>query len=71
MILNALRLMVEAMEALGWEWLRFCSRTRKIVSMATSVLPCRKGSSAEVKEETNLLTAPVGAIFRRDVSHSV
>jgi len=50
MILNALTLMVEAMEAPGWEGVfRFCSRTRKIVNMATSVLPYRKGSSAGVK----------------------
>jgi len=44
MTLNALRLIVEAIEVPGWEGVvRFCSRTRKIANMATSVLPCRKG----------------------------
>ena len=52
MILNALRLIVEAIEALGWEGeVLFCPRTRRMVNMATSVLPCRKGNSAEVKED--------------------
>lgn len=47
MILNALRLMVEAIEAFRLEDRdRFCSRTRKTVNMATSVLPCRKPDSA-------------------------
>ena len=47
MILNALRLMVEGIKAPEREErVLFCSRTRKIVNMATSVLPCRKGNLA-------------------------
>jgi hypothetical protein len=55
MILNALRLIVEAIEAFGLEErVRFCSRTRNTVSMATSVFPCRKDNSAGEKEEDQL-----------------
>ena len=50
MILNALRLIVDAIEAFRSEdEVRFCSRTRKIVSMATSVLPCKEVGSAQTK----------------------
>ena len=50
MILNALRLIVEAIEAFRSEGVvRFWSRTRKIVSMATSVLPCKEVGSAQTK----------------------
>jgi len=61
MILNALRLMVEAIEAPRWEGVRFCSRTRKIVSIATSVLPWRKGNSVEVREENELAHGTSGS----------
>ena len=62
MILNALRLMVEAIEAPGREgWDRFCSRTRKIVNMATSVLPYVKSNSAAVKEENQLAYGTSGS----------
>jgi len=51
MILNALRLMVEAIEAFGLEeGVRFWSRTRKRASMATSVLPFRKDNLTGAKE---------------------
>jgi hypothetical protein len=48
MTLNALRSMVEPIEAAGLEEGVLCwSRTRRIDSMATSVLPCREDNSAE------------------------
>ena len=50
MILNALRLIVEAIEAFRSEGgVRFWSRTRKIVSIATSVLPCKAVGSVPDK----------------------
>jgi len=53
MILNALRLMVEAIEAFGpEEGVRFWSRTRKRASMATSVLPFGKDNLAGAEEQS-------------------
>jgi len=66
MILNALRLIVEAIEACGSEdGVRFWSRTRKIVSMATSVLPCRKDGSAQTKGENQLAYGTGGSYYRK------
>ena len=52
MILNALRLIVGPMGAFKLEeGVLFWLRTRKTVSMATSVLPCREDDSARIKGE--------------------
>lgn len=67
MILNALRLMVEAIEAFGLEeGVRFCSRTRKTVNMATSVFPCRNDSSVGVKELGRLAYSTGGSYYPKE-----